>query len=114
LASSGAGTFRSRGADFVPVVMKETPMRLLIFSLLFANAALMCAIDPASAQSPTSYPWCTRGGDRTNYNSCYFTSKQQCQTTTSGIGAFCFENPEYRRSPQARDKAATPRRPRHP
>jgi hypothetical protein len=94
--------------------MKETPMRLLIFSLLFANAALMCAIDPASAQSPNSYPWCSRTGDRGTYNTCYFTSKQQCVTTTSGIGAYCFENPEYRRSPQARDKAAGPRRPRHP
>jgi hypothetical protein len=105
--------FAAVDAGFVPVVMKETPMRLLIFSLLFANAALMCAVDPASAQSPSSYPWCTRGGDRTNYNSCYFTSKQQCMTTTSGIGAFCFENPEYRRSPQARDKAANSRRPRN-
>ena len=82
-------------------------MRLLIVSLIFANAALVSAIDPASAQSPNSYPWCARGGDRTNYNSCYFTSKQQCMTTTSGIGAFCFENPEYRRSARAATRPRT-------
>ena len=86
-------------------------MRLLVLSMLLANAALMSAIDPASAQSPNSYPWCSRSGDRTNNNTCYFKSKEQCLTTTSGIGAFCFENPAYRR---ARGHAVNPRRPRHP
>jgi hypothetical protein len=81
-------------------------MRLLAFSLIFLNAASMSAIDPASAQSPSSYPWCSRSGDRNNNNSCYYTSKQQCLTTTSGIGAFCFENPEYRGSPSTRGKGA--------
>jgi hypothetical protein len=89
-------------------------MRLLILSLLLANAALMSAIDPASAQSPNSYPWCSRGGDRSNSSSCYFVSKEQCRTTTSGIGAYCYENPEFRRASPSRDKAANPRRPRHP
>jgi len=89
-------------------------MRLLILSLVLANAALMGATDPASAQSPTSYPWCSRSGDRTNTNVCYFTSKEQCMQTSSGIGVFCFQNPYYRRSPSARDKAANARRPRHP
>jgi hypothetical protein len=88
-------------------------MRSLILSLVLANAALMSAADVASAQSPTSYPWCSRSGDRDNYNSCYFTSKEQCQRTTSGIGAFCFENPYYRPSPGARGQAVNPRRPRH-
>jgi Protein of unknown function (DUF3551) len=73
-------------------------MRLLILSVLLANAALIGGAAPASAQSPTSYPWCSRSGDRDNYNYCYFTSKEQCQTTNSRIGAFCFENPYYRRS----------------
>jgi hypothetical protein len=89
-------------------------MRLLNLSLILASAALLSAIDPASAQSPTSYPWCSRGGDRSNSSSCYFTSKEQCKTTTSGIGAYCFENPQYRGPPRARDKAVNERRPRHP
>jgi Protein of unknown function (DUF3551) len=71
-------------------------MRLLIISLVLANAALMGSIDPASAQSPTSYPWCSRGGDRTNTNICYFRSREECLRTTSGIGAFCFSSPYYR------------------
>jgi Protein of unknown function (DUF3551) len=66
----------------------------------------------ASAQSPTSYPWCSRGGDGDNYNICYFTSKEQCQGTASGVAAFCFANPYYRPSLQASDEAVNaPRRP---
>jgi hypothetical protein len=77
-------------------------MRLLIlFSLVLANAALMGATDPASAQSPNSYPWCSRSGDRSSANNCYFTSKEQCLQTASGIGVLCFENPSYRQSPPA-------------
>jgi hypothetical protein len=72
-------------------------MRLLILSLLLANAALMSPSNPASAQSPTSYPWCSRG-TRSGPNNCYFASKEQCQRTISGIGAYCFPNPSYRPS----------------
>ena len=34
-----------------------------------------------------------------------FTSKEQCQATTSGVAAFCFANPYYRPPPQASDEA---------
>jgi hypothetical protein len=69
-------------------------MRFLILSLVLANAALMAATDSASAQSPTSYSWCSRSG-RGSANNCYYVSKEQCQRTISGIGAFCFPNPYY-------------------
>ena len=82
-------------------------MRLLILSLVLVNAALMSV--PASSQSPTSYPWCSRSGDRTNANNCYFRSKEECQRTAAGIGALCFPNP-YRTSPSARGQAVNPRR----
>ena len=78
-------------------------MRLLILSLVLANAALMSVTGPASAQSPTSYPWCSRGG-RSSTNNCYFTSKEQCQRTISGIGAFCLQNPYRRHLPPARTR----------
>ena len=52
----------------------------------------MAATDSASAQSPTSYPWCSRSG-RGSANNCYYVSKEQCQRTISGIGAFCFKGP---------------------
>jgi Protein of unknown function (DUF3551) len=74
-------------------------MRVLILSLVLANAVLMSAADPASAQSPTSYPWCGRSGDNSNANYCYYASKEQCMRTMSGIGVFCFESPYYRQSP---------------
>jgi hypothetical protein len=79
-------------------------MRLLILSLVLASAALMSVIDPASAQSPTSYPWCSRSGDRTNVNNCYFRSKEECQRTTAGIGALCFANPYVHQLPQDRTR----------
>jgi hypothetical protein len=80
-------------------------MRLLILAMVLANAALMGAAAPASAQSPYSYPWCSRGGGKTSANNCYYASKEQCLQTTSGIGAFCFENPSYRPSPSGRSSA---------
>jgi hypothetical protein len=27
--------------------------------------------------------------------SCYFTSYQQCRTTVSGVGGFCYQNPGF-------------------
>jgi hypothetical protein len=85
-------------------------MRLPTLSLLIC-AALFPEMHAASAQSPTSYPWCSRSSDD-NYSICYFKSKEQCQVTTSGVSAFCFANPTYRPSPPASDEAVNaPRRP---
>jgi Protein of unknown function (DUF3551) len=71
-------------------------MRLPILSILLIAAGLAVDIVPAAAQSPTSYPWCARipksNGDAT---SCYFTSYQQCMTTLSGIGGYCYQSPYY-------------------
>ena len=83
-------------------------MRLLILWLVLANAALMGATDPASAQSPTSYPWCSRPPDRSSSNNCYFTSKEQCSRTAAGVGVSCFENPYYRASPPGRGSGRQP------
>ena len=63
-------------------------MRSRIFLLALASAAPM-VIEPASAQSPYSYPWCSRqtyGGSATT-TSCYFTSYGQCMTTISASAA---------------------------
>jgi hypothetical protein len=87
-------------------------MRLPTLSLLLIFAVLFGEMHAASAQSPNSYPWCSRGGDGDNYNICYFTSKEQCQGTTIGVGAFCFANPNYRPSPPASAEAVNaPRSP---
>jgi hypothetical protein len=68
--------------------------------LFLIAAGLVGESGAASAQSPTSYPWCARmvtsgadgGGDAT---SCYFTSREQCMTTISGVGVYCFRSPYY-------------------
>jgi hypothetical protein len=63
-------------------------MRLPILSFFLIVAALLGEIQAASAQSPTSYPWCAKyfGNWNVDATSCYFTSYQQCRTTLSGIG----------------------------
>jgi hypothetical protein len=87
-------------------------MRLPTLSLSLISAVLFGEMHAASAQSPTSYPWCSRSGDGENYNVCYFKSKEQCQGTTSGVGDVCFANPYYRPSPPASVEAVNaPRRP---
>jgi hypothetical protein len=71
-------------------------MRLPILSLFVIAAALLVEIHAASAQSPTSYPWCARSYKMESSSiSCYFTSREQCMTTLSGIGGYCFESPYY-------------------
>jgi hypothetical protein len=83
-----------------------------ILSLVFASAALMSATAPVAAQSPYSYPWCSRQSSRDNATtSCYFTSYQQCMTTLSGIGGYWYQSPYYEPSSQARSKGRqSPRR----
>jgi hypothetical protein len=74
-------------------------MRLTILSLLLIAAALLGEVDAASAQSPYSYPWCARYYKEGSPTSCYFTSYQQCMTTLSGIGGYCYESPYYHAAP---------------
>jgi hypothetical protein len=78
-------------------------MRLPTLSLLLISAVLFGEMHAASAQSPTSYPWCSRGS-RSGPLSCYYASKEQCQRTISGIGVFCMPSPYYRGSPAGRHR----------
>jgi hypothetical protein len=78
--------------------MRLSLLRLSLLSLPLI--ALFGEIHAASAQSPTSYQWCSKyfgrgGGGR----SCYYTSYAQCMTTVSGIGGYCFQNPYLRTAP---------------
>jgi hypothetical protein len=76
-------------------------MRLPILLLFLIAGALLGEMQAASAQSPTSYPWCSRslrGGSL----SCRYTSYDQCRTTLSGIGGLCMRSPYYRGSPAGR------------
>ena len=74
-------------------------MRLPILSLFVIAAALLVEIQATSAQSPTSYPWCAKYYKEGSPTSCYYTSYQQCKTTLSGIGGYCFESPYYHAAP---------------
>jgi Protein of unknown function (DUF3551) len=76
-------------------------MRSPILLLFLIAAALLGEIQAASAQSPTNYPWCAKYYKEGSPTSCYYTSYQQCRTTLSGIGGYCFESPYYH-APSAR------------
>jgi uncharacterized protein DUF3551 len=73
-------------------------MRLPIISALLVVAAVAGGSPVASAQSPTSYPWCAKTGKDSAATSCYFTSYRQCMTTISGVGGYCFQSPYYQAS----------------
>jgi hypothetical protein len=95
-------------------------MRLPIL-WLFLIAVLLGKIQAASAQSPTSYPWCARffGSAIPGATSCYFDSYEQCMTTLSGIGGYCYRSPYYHAAPitgppvKENSRPAHPRRRRH-
>jgi hypothetical protein len=70
--------------------------RKRIIVLLIIAAALLGKTQVSNAQSAYSYPWCSLGGARdSNALSCYYTSREQCRTTMSGIGGNCVESPYY-------------------
>jgi hypothetical protein len=97
-STSGRG---SRETSMRTSVLRPLLLRLSLLSL--ALIASFGAIDAASAQSPTTYPWCSKyfgrgGGGR----SCYYTSYAQCMTTVSGVGGYCFHNPYLGTAPGAR------------
>jgi hypothetical protein len=82
-------------------------MRSPVLSLVVLAAALLGAVQAASAQSAYSYPWCAksiRGGALR----CGYTSYEQCRTTQSGIGGVCMQSPYYRGAPAK--AAVQPRR----
>lgn len=89
--------------------IREAFMRLPILSLFLIAAALLGEFQSASAQSPTSYPWCSRYfGTGLGGRSCYYSTYAQCMATVSGIGGVCFRSPFYHGT--LRDAPASPRR----
>lgn len=72
-------------------------MRATILSLTLLGAGLLAGTQAASAQNAYSYAWCSITASE-GIQSCYYTSKQQCETTLSGIAGICVPNPNYRPS----------------
>jgi len=77
--------------------------RAPIIVLFVIAAALLGETQVANPQSAYSYPWCAiyfgDGGTLGGAMSCYYTSREQCRTTMSGIGGLCVESPYYRQQP---------------
>ena len=78
-------------------------MRLWVLSLPFIAASLLSQTQAISAQSPSNYAWCVI----TDGRNCYYTSREQCLETNSGVAFLCVPNPAYR-PPQAAPEAVPP------
>jgi len=81
--------------------------------LLLVAMTLAAETRAATAQQTGSYPWCARD-DRLpgSLPSCYFTSKEACMATLSGVGGTCLQNPNSLRTlaPQSPSAARPPGR----
>ena len=77
--------------------------RMPIIVLFAIAAALLGETQISNAQSPYSYPWCAilpgAGSGSGGAMACYYTSWEQCRTSTSGIGGNCVESPYYHSQP---------------
>jgi len=77
-------------------------MRRLIIALgaLVAIAGAGQLVRPASAE--IDYPYCRGASGGEGYEKrCDFTTLEQCQATTSGLGGSCYLNPFYNGSSNA-------------
>jgi Protein of unknown function (DUF3551) len=89
-------------------------MRPPILWLFLIAAPLLGEIQAASAQSPTTYPWCLRYFAYDGANSCYFTSYQQCMTALASRGGYCIKSPYYHPAPTTAPQVEQGSRPAHP
>jgi hypothetical protein len=62
---------------------------------------------PRPAHAAPYWPWCSQYGPLSNAHACAFVSWEQCMQTVSGIGGYCYENPE---PPPASARPVRPRR----
>jgi hypothetical protein len=67
-----------------------------------AAAALIAATSACQAQSAYDYPWCAFYERGVGATSCYYTTREQCMETLSGIGGTCIPGPYHHGPPPAR------------
>jgi hypothetical protein len=72
-------------------------MRSRVLCLPFIAAALLSQTQAISAQSSSNYAWCVV----TEGRNCYYTTREQCLETNSGVAFLCVPNPAYRPPPAA-------------
>jgi hypothetical protein len=73
-------------------------------STLLAALLALVVFAPSAGQA-AEQKWCAQYGPDGGRN-CGFATFEQCQTTVSGVGGFCEQNPFYTGS----DKQPAPRR----
>lgn len=68
-------------------------MRKVLFGLAALAGVGMIHVLPAAAQVVTVFPWCADNPEEST--DCSFATWQQCQADASGLGGFCYANPNY-------------------
>src|SRR5271156_3455211 len=84
---------------------------LLTVGALFLVGLLLGEIQAASAQSPTSYPWCSKN-PKGGGISCRYTSYEQCRQ--SNFGVICVLSPYHPAAPTTAPPVGQPSRPARP
>jgi hypothetical protein len=69
--------------------------RLVLSAAAAAAMMVAGAAAPARAQELGQYPWCSQYQSPSTARSCSYTTHSQCMQTVSGIGGYCFRNPDY-------------------
>jgi hypothetical protein len=75
------------------------------FCIASSIAAAFVAMTAAPALADKA-PWCAflGGGRDGGGTECLYYTIAQCRATVSGLGGFCFENPNYKSSRNARSR----------
>jgi hypothetical protein len=78
-------------------------MRYFCIASSIAAAFVAMTVAPALADKA---PWCAfLGGREGGGTECLYYTIAQCRATVSGFGGYCFENPSYKSSRNARGRS---------
>jgi Protein of unknown function (DUF3551) len=62
--------------------------------LVLAGLLQVLLLSAGSVDAQT-YPWCAQYTGENCSTNCGFSTRQQCMSTVSGIGGYCYENPQF-------------------
>jgi hypothetical protein len=77
-------------------------MKSFILTTAIVVAAGCGTLWPAAPAQAQWAPWCVQYWNRSGVRQCSFYSYRQCAETVSGIGGYCFQNPDPRAGRRAR------------
>jgi hypothetical protein len=73
----------------------EIQMKTLFVLPVLMLVGLVSHAPTAQAQGFGAYPWCSQYDGPSEARSCSFSTRGQCMQTVTGIGGYCYRNPDY-------------------